>query len=147
LRALSIVARPYPFGTRGAQVQILPLRPILSSSSSLAGHSFAVFRLRSSGAATSQYEGTLFVSTIAGAIGLGAANLAVQVDKERATFDAAAATQKLGLLVHPPSSPDTADTGAALRARRRQVLRRIRPPRRAAVASALGQHATYPPSS
>jgi hypothetical protein len=55
---------------------------------------------------------TLFAVAIAGAIGFGAANLAVQVDKERATFDAAAATQKLGLLAHPPSSPDTADTGA-----------------------------------
>jgi hypothetical protein len=55
---------------------------------------------------------TLFAVAIAGAIGLGAANLAIQVDKERAIFDAAAATQKLGLLAHPPSSPDTADTGA-----------------------------------
>ena len=51
---------------------------------------------------------TLFAVAIAAAIGIGAANLAVQVNKERAAFDAA--SEKLGQLVYPPS-PDGADTG------------------------------------
>jgi hypothetical protein len=55
---------------------------------------------------------TLFAVAIAAAIGFGAANLAVQVNKERATFDAAAATQKFGQLDRPPLSPNDADTGA-----------------------------------
>jgi hypothetical protein len=52
---------------------------------------------------------TLFVAAIAIAIGLVAANLAIQVNKERAAFDAA--NQQLGQLVDPRSSPD-AGTGA-----------------------------------
>jgi hypothetical protein len=44
---------------------------------------------------------TLFAVAIAAAIGISAANLAVQVNKERAAFDAAG--QKLGELVLPAS--------------------------------------------
>ena len=47
---------------------------------------------------------TLFVAAIAIAIGLVAANLAIQVNKERAAFDAA--NQQLGQLVDPLSSRD-----------------------------------------
>jgi hypothetical protein len=50
---------------------------------------------------------TVFVAAIAVAIGLVAANLAVQVNKERAAFDAA--NQQVGQLVDP--LPD-AGTGA-----------------------------------
>ncbi len=53
----------------------------------------------------------LFAVAVAAAIGLGAANLAVQVNKERAALDAFAASQKLGQLATPPS-PGTADTRA-----------------------------------
>ncbi len=53
---------------------------------------------------------TLFVVAIAAAIGVGAANLAIQVNKERAAFDTA--SQKLGELTEPPLSPDAASTGA-----------------------------------
>jgi hypothetical protein len=42
---------------------------------------------------------TLFAVAIAAAIGISAANLAVQVNKERAAFDAA--SQKLGEVVYP----------------------------------------------
>jgi hypothetical protein len=45
---------------------------------------------------------TLFAVAIAAAIGLGAVNLAIQVNKDRAAFDAAAASQKLGQLTNPP---------------------------------------------
>jgi hypothetical protein len=50
----------------------------------------------------------LFAVAMAAAIGLGAANLAIQVNKERAALDASAAGQKLGQLAYPPS-PGTAD--------------------------------------
>jgi hypothetical protein len=53
---------------------------------------------------------TLFVAAIAVAIGIVAANLAIQVNKERAAFDAA--SQQVGQLVDPPSSPDAAGAGA-----------------------------------
>jgi len=52
---------------------------------------------------------TLFAVALAGAIGLGAANLAIQVNKERAAFDVAAASQKVGQVAAPP--PATASTG------------------------------------
>ena len=52
---------------------------------------------------------TLFAVAMAGAIGLGAANLAIQVNKERAAFDSAAASQKVGRVVTPP--PVTTSTG------------------------------------
>jgi hypothetical protein len=55
---------------------------------------------------------TLFAVAVAGAIGLGAANLAIQVNKERAAFDASAASQKLGQLAYPPPSLGAADTHA-----------------------------------
>jgi hypothetical protein len=48
---------------------------------------------------------TLFAVAIVAAIGFGAANLAVQVNKERTAFDAAVASQKLGQLAYPPLSP------------------------------------------
>jgi len=54
---------------------------------------------------------TLFAVAMAAAIGLGAANLAIQVNKERAALDASAASQKLGQLATAPS-PGTADTRA-----------------------------------
>jgi hypothetical protein len=54
---------------------------------------------------------TLFAVAMAAAIGLGATNLAIQVNKERAALDASAAGQKLGQLGYPPS-PGTADTRA-----------------------------------
>ena len=38
---------------------------------------------------------TLFAVAVAGAIGLSAANLAIQVNKERAAFDASAASRML----------------------------------------------------
>jgi len=48
---------------------------------------------------------TLFAVAMAAAIGFGAANLAVQVTKERAAFDAAAMSRKVGQLVKPPAAP------------------------------------------
>jgi hypothetical protein len=46
---------------------------------------------------------TLFAVAMAAAIGIGAANLAVQVNKERAAFDAASqASETLGGAVEPP---------------------------------------------
>jgi hypothetical protein len=48
---------------------------------------------------------TLFAVAVAGAIGLSAANLAIQVNKERAASDAP--SQKLSEFTHPPPSPDT----------------------------------------
>ena len=54
---------------------------------------------------------TLFAAAVAGAIGLGAANLAIQVNKERAIFDASIATShKFGQLASPPPLPGAADT-------------------------------------
>jgi hypothetical protein len=49
---------------------------------------------------------TLFAVAMAGAIGLGAANLAVQVNKERATFDSIANGQKFGQAVTAPTPAD-----------------------------------------
>jgi hypothetical protein len=51
---------------------------------------------------------TLFAVAVAGAIGLSAANLAIQVNKERAAFDASAARHMLGQLAYPqqPGTPD-----------------------------------------
>jgi hypothetical protein len=48
---------------------------------------------------------TLFAIVVAGAIGFGAANLAVEVTKERAAFDAAA-SQKVGQLAPIPQPPN-----------------------------------------
>jgi len=56
---------------------------------------------------------TLFAVAMVAAIGFGAANLAVQVNKERAALGAAAASQKLGQLAYPPLSPTTRVTGGA----------------------------------
>jgi hypothetical protein len=53
---------------------------------------------------------TLFVAAIAVAIGIVAANLAIQVNKERAAFDAA--SQQVGQLVDPQLPPDAAGAGA-----------------------------------
>jgi hypothetical protein len=53
----------------------------------------------------------LFAVAMAAAIGFGAANLAIQVNKERAALDASAPSQKVGQLAYPPS-PGTADTRA-----------------------------------
>jgi hypothetical protein len=53
---------------------------------------------------------TLFAVAVAVAIGFSAANLAIQVTKERAAFDPFAAGQKLGQLTYPPPSPGAADT-------------------------------------
>ena len=50
---------------------------------------------------------TLFAVAVAGAIGLSAANLAIQVNKERAASDADAANRKLSYVAHPARSPDT----------------------------------------
>lgn len=47
---------------------------------------------------------TLFVIAMAGAIGIGAANLAVQVNKERAAYDAAALSHKTGQAAGPSSA-------------------------------------------
>jgi hypothetical protein len=44
---------------------------------------------------------TLFAVAVAGAIGLSAANLAIQVNKDRAAFDASAASHRLGQLAYP----------------------------------------------
>ena len=44
---------------------------------------------------------TLFAVAVAGAIGLGAANLAIQVNKERAALDASAASNMFGQLAYP----------------------------------------------
>lgn len=50
---------------------------------------------------------TLFAVAVAAAIGLSAANLAIQVNKERAAFDARAASPNLSQLARPPRLPDT----------------------------------------
>ncbi len=49
---------------------------------------------------------TLFAVAMAAAIGFGAANLAIQLNKEPTAFDDAAASQKLGQSAHSPLSPD-----------------------------------------
>lgn len=49
---------------------------------------------------------TLFAVATAAAIGLGAANLAIQVNKERAAFDTGAGSPKVSGLAHPPLPPD-----------------------------------------
>jgi hypothetical protein len=51
---------------------------------------------------------TLFAVAVAGAIGLSAANLAIQVNKGRAAFDASAASHVLRQLAYPQqqSMPD-----------------------------------------
>jgi hypothetical protein len=59
-----------------------------------------------------EIEDTLFAVAIAAAIGLGAANLAVQVTKERATLDAAAASERLSQLAYPQVSPEAIDVEA-----------------------------------
>jgi hypothetical protein len=43
----------------------------------------------------------LFGAAVTGAIGLSVANLAIQVNKERAAFDASAASHRLGQLAYP----------------------------------------------
>jgi hypothetical protein len=50
----------------------------------------------------------IFAVAVAGAIGLGAANLAVQVNKERAGLDSSAATHMRDQLAYPqrPSGTD-----------------------------------------
>jgi hypothetical protein len=53
----------------------------------------------------------LFAVAMAAAIGFGAANLAIQVNKERAALDTSVASQKLGQLAYP-TLPGTADTRA-----------------------------------
>jgi hypothetical protein len=55
---------------------------------------------------------TLFAVAMAAAIGLGAANLAVQVTKERTAFDAAATSRKLGQLAYPLPSTGATDIRA-----------------------------------
>ncbi len=49
----------------------------------------------------------LFAFAVAAAIGFGAANLAIQVNKERAAFDARAGSPNLSHLANPPRLPDT----------------------------------------
>lgn len=44
---------------------------------------------------------TLFAVAVAGAIGLSAANLAIQVNKGRAAFDVSASSHMLGQLAYP----------------------------------------------
>jgi hypothetical protein len=51
----------------------------------------------------------LFAVAMAAAIGFGAANLAVQVNKERAALDASIASQRVGQLASP-TAPGTAET-------------------------------------
>jgi hypothetical protein len=51
----------------------------------------------------------LFAIAVAGAIGFGAANLAVEVTKERAAFDTAA-SQTIGQLAPTPRAPNAGDT-------------------------------------
>jgi hypothetical protein len=55
-------------------------------------------------------EDVLFAVAVAVAIGFSAANLAIQLNKERAAFDAPAASQKLGRSTYPPPSASAAET-------------------------------------
>lgn len=48
----------------------------------------------------------LFAVAMAAAIGLGAVNLAFQLNKERAAFDADAGSPKVSQLAHPALPPD-----------------------------------------
>jgi len=57
---------------------------------------------------------TIFAVAMAAAIGLGAANLAVQVNKERAAFDANAGSLKLSHLAHPPPNARTTEVDKTL---------------------------------
>jgi hypothetical protein len=50
---------------------------------------------------------TLFAVAVAAAIGLSAANLAIQVNKERVAFDGRAGGRNVSQLAHPPRLPDT----------------------------------------
>jgi hypothetical protein len=59
-----------------------------------------------------QIGDTLFAAAIAAAIALGAANIPIQVNKERAVLEAAAAGQKLGQLVYPPPPRNAEETAA-----------------------------------
>jgi hypothetical protein len=59
-----------------------------------------------------QIGDTLFAAAIAAAIALGAANIPIQVNKERAVLEAAAASQKLGQLVYPPPPRNAGETAA-----------------------------------
>jgi hypothetical protein len=56
---------------------------------------------------------TLFAVAVAVAVGIGGVSLAIQVNKDRAALDAAAASQTLGLLVDPAHAPGAADTHIA----------------------------------
>jgi len=56
-----------------------------------------------------QIGDTLFAVAVAAAIGFGAANLAIQVNKERAAFDAGAGSPNLSHLADAPRLPDTRD--------------------------------------
>ena len=51
---------------------------------------------------------TFFAVAVAAAIGVGAANLAIQLNKERPAVDVAATSQKLGQSVQLPLSPPDA---------------------------------------
>jgi hypothetical protein len=59
---------------------------------------------------------TLFVVAVAGAIGLSAANLAIQVNKERAAVEASAASHMLGQVAYPRqrSTPDAHEPAGQL---------------------------------
>jgi hypothetical protein len=52
---------------------------------------------------------TLFAVALAGAIGLGAANLAIRVNQERTAFDAARTSQAVGQPAYPTPSTATKD--------------------------------------
>jgi hypothetical protein len=54
----------------------------------------------------------LFAAAIAAAIGLTAANIPIQVNKERAVLDAAAASQNTGQLVYSPPPRNAGETAA-----------------------------------
>jgi hypothetical protein len=54
----------------------------------------------------------LFAVAIAAAIGLSAANIPIQVNKERAVLAAAAASQNTGQLAYPPPPRNAGETAA-----------------------------------
>jgi hypothetical protein len=72
---------------------------------------------------------TLFAVAVAGAIGLSAANLAIQVNKGRAAFDASAASQMLLRFGTGSTAPDA----------RQPVLLFARHPGRAVIVSKLDE--------
>jgi hypothetical protein len=72
---------------------------------------------------------TLFAVAVAGAIGLSAANLAIQVNKERAAFDASAESQMLLRFGTGSTAPDA----------RQPVLLLARHAGRAVIVSKLGE--------